>query len=223
MKEETFKKAFYLVLGILILVFFTKDCDLSPTKFYKNIKEVKNVDDYLVLVNKNNRLNASYIPSDLESIQLSYANENKQVRRIVKTAFESLSQDAKLLGYSIVAVSAYRDYDYQAKLYQGYVEEKGIEYADQCSARPGHSEHQTGLSLDVMGSNQDYDEFEKSDEFEWMRDNAHLYGFIMRYPKGKEHITGFKYEPWHYRYVGVEVATYIHANNITLEEYLKKA
>ena len=92
----------------------------------------------------------------------------------------------------------------------------------QCSARPGHSEHQTGLAVDVMGSNNDYDEFEKSIEFSWMKENAHKYGFILRYPKGKENITGFKYEPWHYRYVGLITATRIFKENITLEEYYNK-
>ena len=75
--------------------------------------------------------------------------------------------------------------------------------------------------FDVMGSNNDYDLFEKSNEFNWMKDNAHLYGFILRYPKGKEKITGFKYEPWHYRYVGVKHAKMIYEGNLTLEEYLK--
>ena len=102
------------------------------------------------------------------------------------------------------------------------INEKGIVYADKCSARPGHSEHQTGLSIDVMGSNNDYNIFDKSKEFKWMKDNAHKYGFIMRYPKNKEYITGFKYEPWHYRYVGIDTAQKIYENNITLEEYKRR-
>jgi len=102
------------------------------------------------------------------------------------------------------------------------LKKKGQEYADLASARPGHSEHQTGLAIDIMGSNEDYNKFEESVEFEWMKNNAHLYGFILRYPKGKENITGFKYEPWHYRYIGKKVATIIYNENITLEEYLKK-
>ena len=72
----------------------------------------------------------------------------------------------------------------------------------------------------MEGSNKDYDNFDKSKEFDWMKNNAHKYGFILRYPKGKEYITRFKYEPWHYRYVGIDVATYIYENNLTLEEYL---
>jgi len=182
---------------------------------------VDNPDDYLVLVNKNNQLKSNYIPKDLELISLNYSNEFKYLRHEAKIHFESLSKEASILGYRIVAVSAYRDYDYQKKLFNYYVDKKGLEYALECSAKPGHSEHQTGLSVDVEGTNRDYDNFIGSKEYIWMKDNAHKYGFILRYPKGKEHITGFKFEPWHYRYVGIDVATYIYNNNLTLEEYLE--
>lgn len=222
MKEETFKRCVYTVLAILILLFFTKDINFFGPKFYHHIEEIKHPETLTVLVNKNRKLKEDYIPPDLEQISLSYATDDKYMRKEAKEAFERLSEDAKQLGYSIVAVSTYRDYVYQEKLYEYYVETKGKEYADQCSARPGHSEHQTGLSVDVMGSNQDYDEFASAIEFEWMKKNAHRYGFILRYPEGKERITGFKYEPWHYRYVGKEAANRIYENNWTLEEYTNK-
>lgn len=220
MKVETFKKCVYIVLAILILIFYTKDINIFGDKFYNNIKEIKNPDDYDVLVNKNNKLNAYYIPSDLEKINLMYATENKYMRKIAKEAFERLSYDASKLGYKIIAVSTYRNFEYQDHLFNYYVETKGEEYALNCSAKPGHSEHQTGLAVDVMGSNNDYDEFEKSIEFNWMNENCYKYGFILRYPKGKENITGFKYEPWHFRYVGEEAAKDIYQNNLTLEEYI---
>lgn len=215
--EKNLKKAYYIIIGILILLFFNKD----EEGFYKNIKLIENPDDILVLVNKNNQLLSNFIPKDLESISLKYSNKDKYLKKEAKIAFEKLSEDASNLGYRIVAVSAYRDYNYQNELFNYYVKEKGLNYALECSAKPGHSEHQTGLALDVEGSNKDYDNFENSKEFIWMKNNAHKYGFILRYPKGKEHITGFKYEPWHYRYVGIEVAKYIYENNLTLEEYLK--
>ena len=218
MSEETFKKSIYLVLALLILIFFTKDIDF----FYKKIHNIENPTDILVLVNKNNRLDDKYIPPDLETISLEYATSDKFLRKEAKDSFEKLSSDAKKLGYTIVAVSAYRDYEYQENLFNNYIKEKGEEYALKCSARPGHSEHQTGLSVDVMGSNNDYDEFEKSNEFDWMSNNSYKYGFILRYPKGKEYITGFKYEPWHYRYVGKEVASIIYTEKITLVEYYNK-
>lgn len=209
---KKYKKTYYIILGILILLFFTKDIDLN----YK----IQNPDDYLVLVNKKRELPSDYIPNDLELISLRYANSDKYLRHDARIAFEKLSQNAYELGYIIIATSTYRSYDYQKKLYDNYVKEKGEEYANNCCAKPGHSEHQTGLAVDVEGSNHDYDNFEQTTEFPWMKENAYKYGFILRYPTGKEDITGFKYEPWHYRYVGIEVATYLHEHNLTLDEYL---
>ena len=218
MSEENFKKCVYIVLALLILVFYTKDIDF----FYKKVKDIKNPDSLMVLVNKLNRLQSNYVPHDLEQISLNYATNNKFLRKEAKENFEKLSSDAKKIGYSIIAVSAYRDYDYQENLFNNYVKEKGENYALKCSAKAGHSEHQTGLSVDVMGSNNDYDQFEKSKEFDWMKNNSYKYGFILRYPKGKEYITGFKYEPWHYRYVGKDIASIIYTEGITLEDYYKK-
>ena len=218
MSEENFKKCVYIVLALLILVFYTKDIDF----FYKKVKDIKNPDSLMVLVNKLNRLQSNYVPHDLEQISLNYATNNKFLRKEAKENFEKLSSDAKKIGYSIIAVSAYRDYDYQENLFNNYVKEKGENYALKCSAKAGHSEHQTGLSVDVMGSNNDYDQFEKSKEFDWMKNNSYKYGFILRYPKGKEYITGFKYEPWHYRYVGKDIASIIYTEGINLEEYYKK-
>lgn len=189
--------------------------------FYENIKEIKEPYNYLVLVNKNHKLKNLFIPSDLEEINLKFANKDKKLRKEARIAFEHLSNDAYKDGYKIIAVSAFRDYEYQKNLYNNYVIDKGIKYADACSARAGHSEHQTGLAVDVMGSNNDYNLFNVSPEFEWMVNNAHKYGFILRYPEGKENITGFKYEPWHYRYVGVKTASIIYKKKITLEEYLE--
>lgn len=222
MSNKTFKACFYTVLTLLILIFYTKDINLFGNNYYKNIKAITEPDIYLVLVNKEYKLPENYVPSKLELISNEFANENKYLREEAKIAFETLSKDAKELGYRVIAVSTYRDYEYQNKLYNMYVEEKGLDYADKCSARPGHSEHQTGLAVDVEGSNHDYDEFENSKEFIWMKENAYKYGFILRYPKGKEKITGFKYEPWHYRYVGLDTAKTIQDENLTLEEYYDK-
>lgn len=218
MRDKSFESYIYIILILIILIFSTSEIDF----FYKNVKDIKNPNRFDVLVNKLNRLDSSYTPKDLEAISLEYATKGKYLRKKARKQFEKLSYDAKEKGYQIVAVSAYRDYKYQDKLFKSYVKEKGEVYALKCSAKAGHSEHQTGLSLDVMGSNHDYDLFEQSNEFDWMFHNAHKYGFILRYPKGKEHITGFKYEPWHYRYVGNEVASIIYTQNITLEEYYYK-
>ena len=222
MESKTFKNCVYIVLAILILVFYTKDINLFGQKFYHNIKTIENPNNIDVLVNKNNKLDAYYIPNDLELINVEFATEDKYMRKEAKEHFEKLSSIAKKNNYEIIAVSTYRNYEYQDKLFNYYVETKGLEYALECSARPGHSEHQTGLAVDVMGSNKDYDEFEQSKEFDWMIKNCYKYGFILRYPRGKENITGFKYEPWHYRYVGVNLAKYLYENNLTLEEYYSK-
>ena len=208
------------ILFILITLIISKD-EITP-KFYQNIKLIKEPNEDNVLVNKFNRLSEVYIPNDLEKLDIRYANDFKYMRHNAKVAFEKMSEDAKKLGYSVVAVSAFRSYKYQEKLYHHYVEKKGVLYADRASARPGHSEHQTGLAVDIMGSNGDYNLFLESPEFGWVSKNAHKYGFVLRYPKGKEYITGFKYEPWHYRYVGKEAAKYIYENQITLEEYKKR-
>jgi len=218
MFDNKLKKITCIMMIILILLFF---CD-EEEDFYKNIKEVQEPNDLIVLVNKNNILPEDYVPSDLRLINNRYAYDNKYLREEAAINFENLSADASILGYRIIATSTFRDYDYQGKLFNEYVNEKGIDYALLCSAKPGHSEHQTGLAVDVEGSNKDYNEFEKSIEFNWMQENAFRYGFILRYPKGKEHITGFKYEPWHYRYVGITHATNIYNNNLTLEEYKDK-
>ena len=201
------------IIYILILIILDND-------FYKDIKYVYPT-NYDFIVNKNNKLNENYIPSDLEQIRLQYSCDNKYLRKIVKESFERMAKDAKENGFNIIAVSAYRSYEYQEKLYNNYVKDKGFYYADMCSARAGHSEHQTGLAVDIADISLDYDNFEYTKEFNWVKENAHKYGFIMRYPKAKFHITGFKYEPWHYRYVGIDIATYIYKNNITLEEYKK--
>jgi len=222
MKLKTFKRCYYIFLSILIILFFTKDINLFGNKFYKNIKIIDEEDDILVLVNKNNKLTKSYIPKDLQKLNIKYSNEDKYLREMAKNSFEKLSKKAKKEGLKIIAVSAYRSFDYQENLFNNYVVEYGKKYALKCSAKPGHSEHQTGLAVDVEGSNNDYDNFIDTKEYLWMKDNAHKYGFILRYPKGKENITGFKFEPWHYRYVGRFIATIIHSEKLTLEEFFEK-
>ena len=203
------------VIYILLLIILEHD-------FYNDVNTIYNPSSYDFLVNKNNKLTSDYVPNDLELININYACEDKYLRHEAKINFENLSKKAKEEGYNIVAVSTYRSYEYQEKLYNNYVLDKGFYYADMASARAGHSEHQTGLAVDVSNSSLDYDNFESTKEFNWMKNNAHKFGFILRYPKASFHVTGFKYEPWHYRYVGVNIATYIYENNLILEEYTKQ-
>lgn len=141
-----------------------------------------------------------------------------------KQAMDTLILAAKQAGYSIVAFSSFRSYDYQKGLYDKYVARDGQVNADRYSARPGHSEHQTGLAFDVGEVGREdlwlTSEFGETPAGQWLATNAHHYGFILRYPKGKEAITGFMYESWHFRYLGVELATKVYESGLTLEEYL---
>ena len=202
------------ILYILILIL--------TSNFYKDIHYTR-IKDYDFIVNKNNKLASSYVPNDLESINENYSLKDKFLRKEAKYFFEKMAKDAKKDGYNIIAVSTYRSYEYQKKLYNNYVKDKGFYYADIASARAGHSEHQTGLAVDISDNSYDYDNFENTKEFNWMIKNSYKYGFILRYPKAKFHITGFKYEPWHYRYVGKNIAEYLYKNNLTLEEYKKSS
>ena len=190
-------------------------------EFYKDIKIINNPNDINVLVNKNNKLPDNYIPNDLVTVDSKYSENLQYLRKIANDAFIEMCDKAKEDGYYIKAVSTYRSYDYQDELYHDYYKKKGIKYADMCSAKAGHSEHQTGLAIDIADVSGDYNNFINTKEFNWIKDNAHKFGFILRYPNNKTHITGFKYEPWHYRYIGISIATYIYKNNITLEEYKK--
>ena len=126
---------------------------------------------------------------------------------------------AKEEGLYLIITSAYREYEFQETLWKKYAAQQGEEWADSIAARPGYSEHQSGLALDIVTYKSNMNDFENTKEFKWLQDNAHKYGFILRYPKGKEKLTGYNYESWHYRYVGVETATKIKKLGITFDEY----
>lgn len=176
-------------------------------------------DKELILVNKYYYLEKDYIPKNLEVIDLNYSTKVIKLVSVAKKAFEEMATNAKRENLNIIAISGYRSYKYQETIYNNYVEIDGKEKADRYSARPGHSEHQTGLAIDIYNKEKDYNDFENTKEFIWMNKNAYKYGFILRFPKGKEKQTKYQYEPWHYRYVGKTNAKYIHDKNITLEEF----
>ena len=190
-------------------------------EFYTNTKPTDTKKETLLIANKYYYLAKDYYYGNLVTMDKAYDNKNgSKLSSVAYEAFKKLVDDAEKEGYHIRNNSAYRSYNTQSGLYNNYKNSNGLAWADKWSARPGHSEHQTGLALDVGVKNEySLGTFESSKEFTWMKDHAHLYGFILRYPKGKEYITGYGYEPWHYRYVGVEVATYIYEQDITFEEY----
>lgn len=186
--------------------------------FYQDISATDTSKGNLMLVNKYYYLSKAYVPSNLVTISSKYGNG--QVSEPTYNAFIEMYNAAANDGLYIYISSPYRSYSRQNTLYTNYVSNDGKSNADTYSARPGHSEHQTGLAIDLgTATNHSISSFKHSKEFTWTKKNAHKYGFILRYPEGKEYITGYVYEPWHYRYVGVEIAKYIYDHNITYEEY----
>ncbi len=173
----------------------------------------------LMLVNKFNYLDEKYVPSDLVDVKNYYSYGENQIKKEVYENFLDMWNDAKSEDLSIIITSSYRDYNYQKQLWDSYSNQKGESWADSVAARAGYSEHQTGLSIDVFTYGSTMDSFEGTDEFKWLQKNSYKYGFILRYPKGKENLTGYDYEPWHYRYVGKEVAKQIYEEKITFDEY----
>jgi len=188
---------------------------------------VKNTDDILVLVNKNRNLPADYKPNDLviPNVRFSFEEniEKKYMRKEAAQALEELFNEAEKSGIYLYAVSGFRSYERQKYLFDYRAARDGFEEANKLTAYPGQSEHQTGLAMDISCESLGFDlrqEFEQTAEGKWLKENAHKYGFIIRYPKGAEDITGYSYEPWHVRYVGKETADKIYERGITLEEYL---
>ena len=192
--------------------------------------------DYLILVNKQNPCGEDYVPDDLTTLPAEltlYGKEIKLEKNAAKAA-EALVLELRARGFEDIAVtSGYRDYPYQQVLYNTYLGKEMEKHPDwtveQCraevltySALPGESEHQTGLCLDLISTeNVVLDEtFAEHPSYSWLVENAHRFGFILRYPEGKEDVTGYSYEPWHYRFVGVKAATAIYEKGLTLEEYL---
>lgn len=140
-----------------------------------------------------------------------------EIERNVAKAFYDMAKAAKTDGMQLMVSSGYRSYEEQEEVVNTYLKLYGQNYVDNYVAKPGFSEHQTAMSLDIASKS--VNTFVNSDEYTWMMDNAYKYGFILRYPKSKEDITGYKCEAWHYRYVGKKIAKYIKDNNITYDEY----
>lgn len=190
--------------------------NLDKTKYEDTIKTNIN-DDNLMIVNKYYYLTEEYKPNDLITLTAKYnTGINSKMRKEAANHFMEMSDAATLDNITIKNASGYRSYNYQVNLYDKYVQRDGKKAADTYSARPGFSEHQTGLVSDI---NQIDNSFENTDAFKWLQNNAYKYGFILRFPKDKEDVTGYQYEPWHYRYVGKKAAKQIHDENLTLEEY----
>lgn len=193
----------------------------------ESVQVIVDPDSIPVLVNKQNKLPDGYKPKDLVEANIPYISDNqssdkRKMRSVASAAIEKLFAAAKHQGISLIGVSAYRSYSAQTALFNYYVRQDGYEAAQAYSALPGTSEHETGLAIDVTGENGKCaaeDCFAGTKEAKWLQKHAADFGFIIRYPKGKEAITGYQYEPWHLRYVGKTIAKKIMHSGITLEEY----
>ena len=222
------------MLDILKATYYI-DNNLEKYIYYYNNNKNKNIDDIIaivnvhadkpfysielntdldkgtaILVNKYYKLNKEYEP-DLVSVKNWYAYGNQKVVEEVYDNFILMFKAAKKEDLTLIINDSYRSYEEQEKTNR--------RYGDSYSARAGASEHQTGLAIDVVTYEADGDNFDQTKEFEWLSNNAHKYGFILRYPKNKEYLTGYDYESWHYRYLGVDLATKVYESGLTYDEY----
>lgn len=182
---------------------------------------VKNPEDITVLVNKVNALPSDWKPSDLEKT----IDSGHMLRKEANEAYTNFYKAAKKQGISIYTISAYREHEKQEFYWNNQVKISGLKHAIMYSAYPGRSEHETGLAIDVSyaPSSETLDiSVKNSDLGKFIESDAYKYGFILRYPEDKVKITNYSYEPWHMRYVGVELATKLHEENLTLDEYYNR-
>ena len=239
---KNFVKMTVAALGVTLLLSscgggslpnYDYEIDMKP---YKNAITVSGK-SYLTLVNKQNPCGEGYTPEALSAIpsELTLYGKSVQMESTAALAAEALVRELHARGYGhIVITSGYRDYAYQQILFNTYLGNEQTKHPDwtveQCraevltySALPGESEHQTGLCVDLISTKNPVLDVTFADDpaYAWLVENAHNFGFILRYPEGDEDVTGYSYEPWHYRFVGVETAAKIYKKGITLEEYLK--
>lgn len=194
-----------------------------------NAKKIdRDPESITVLVNKENEIDKDYKPTDLVEpdikFSFNYKDEKRKMRKEAALNLELLFQGAEYYGYTLEGVSGFRSYERQKTIYEYNLINNGLEYTQVYSAMPGTSEHQTGLAIDVTCPSLHgrlSDKFGEMKEGKWLANNCYKYGYIIRYPKNKSDITGYGYEPWHIRYVGYDLAKYLHDKDITLDEYYK--
>lgn len=205
------------VVGFNLVGDLTNEENINPKKVINTVNE-----DYTILVNKTNVLRSNYTPKNLVKLNIEFlsdtSNESRCMEKKAADSLEDLVATAKKENIILIGSSAYRSYKSQLRILKEETDKKGVDYADKYVAKPGQSEHQSGLAVDVTNRVRCFDKTSK--EAQWLANNAYKFGFILRYPDGKEDITGYNYEPWHIRYVGKDIAKEIYMKNITLEEYL---
>ena len=186
-------------------------------KYYTNIKKIQEEDSLTAIVNKYHSLSSNYIPKNLENVKYGTG----KLKDVAKDAFDKMCEAARKDKIYIQGGSGYRSYEYQNTLYNNYVARDGFNAAETYSARPGYSEHQTGLAMDVKNERGEFIS-ESDKEYKWLINNSYKYGFILRYPKGKDKLTGYMYEEWHYRYLGIDVATKVYESGLTYDEFVAR-
>ena len=203
---------------------------LNDIKVVDGVNYIQNPENIVALVNKEYSLPIGYRADDLvkPNVKFSFSGEHEKqlMRKEAAEALEKMFTAASADGVELTAVSGFRSYERQVQIYNAEIAASGMEYAQQAVAEPGKSEHQTGLTMDVSCGENNYQlnqEFGNTEAGKWLEKNSVEYGFIIRYPKDGEKITGYMYEPWHIRYVGKAVATDLKRRNLTLEEYIQLA
>ena len=174
-----------------------------------------------VIVNKYYKLDKDYEPEDLTVINSKFASGTQKLRKEAADKFEEMASDMLKENLKIYAGSTYRSYSYQEGLYNRYVKKDGFKEAETYSARAGYSEHQLGLAVDIVNGKWNYLS-EGDKEYTWLINNSYKYGFILRYPHESEYITGYVFEDWHFRYLGIELATKVYESRLTYDEYIAR-
>lgn len=188
-------------------------------EFYTEMDEITNYDEVDALVNKYHKLPSNYEAKDLVTLSKTYSSRGHKIKKAASEPLMKMIDAARADGLNLLVISGYRTESTQRGLFNNSVKRHGMDHALIYSAKPGHSEHQLGLAVDLNSTEESFDQ---TKEYKWLKANSYKYGFIERYPKGKEFITGYGYEPWHYRYLGVDLATKVYTENVTYEEYLVK-
>lgn len=179
---------------------------------------VDNPEDLEILINKVYKLPDDWEPTDLEVVD----NNGQKMRKVAAKAYQELKADCDDAGFILIAHSGYRSTAYQKEIYENMIRQYGAEYTDKYSSRPGQSEHTTGLCVDISIDGIPYTDIENSQFYEIFKEKLEEYGFIIRYPDGKEDLTGYHYESWHIRYLGKELAKKVNASGLTYDEYVAR-
>lgn len=221
MKKNIFVFLLLCIISSLLVSCISEQNNVSQKDFISP--------NYLVLVNKKKPINEDFIKTiQLKTVPTVYDNEDTQVEVVALNAFENLKTYLESKGVIIGIDSSYRSVQEQQNIMDKFIKNYGEDYAKVTVAIPGTSEHHTGLAIDIVPFingkwvTENEDMMKEPEIFKIIHESLAEYGFILRYPKGKEDITGYSYEPWHIRYVGVEYAKDIYKKQITLEEYLSK-